>query len=41
LTTSDGSVSPFELEVLHPDAFLLDQLDLDPRDVIDEPKMQA
>ena len=37
----DESVLPFELEVLHPDAFLLDQLDLAPRDVIDELKMQA
>jgi predicted nucleic acid-binding protein len=37
----DESVAPFVLEVLHPDAFLLDQLDLAPRVVIDELKMQA
>lgn len=37
----DHSIEPFELEVIHPDTFLLDQLDLDPVAVIDELAQQA
>lgn len=37
----DESLSPFELEVIHPDAFLLDQLDLAASAVIDELRQQA
>lgn len=35
------SVQPFEIEVIHPDAFLLDQLDLARDAVIDELRQQA
>ena len=35
------SVDPFEIDVIHPDAFLLDLLDLSPRLVIDELTQQA
>jgi predicted nucleic acid-binding protein len=35
------SIDPFELEVIHPDTFLLDQLDLAPVAVIDELARQA
>lgn len=35
------SVSPFEIEIVHPDQFLLDQLDLSPRLVTDELGRQA
>lgn len=35
------SVAPFELDVIHPDAFLLDQLDLAPGAVLDELAEQA
>ena len=35
------SVDPFEIDVLHPDAFLLDLLDLSPRLVIDELERQS
>jgi predicted nucleic acid-binding protein len=35
------SVEPFELEVVDPDTFLLDQLDLAPDPVIDELEQQA
>jgi predicted nucleic acid-binding protein len=35
------SVQPFEIEVIHPDAFLLDQLDLARDTVIDELRQQA
>lgn len=37
----DRSVDPFELEIIHPDTFLLDQLDLAPVVVIDELVRQA
>ncbi|WP_420639713.1 PIN domain-containing protein [Candidatus Poriferisocius sp.] len=37
----DESVDPFEVEVIHPDPFLLDLLDLSPRTVIDELGRQA
>ena len=37
----DSSVEPFDLEVLHPDTFLLDQLDLAPVPVLDELERQA
>ena len=37
----DASVEPFELEVIHPDTFLLDQLDLAPVAVTDELERQA
>jgi predicted nucleic acid-binding protein len=36
-----GSVRPYQVEVLHPDEFLLDQLDLAPSAVLDELKLQA
>ena len=36
-----ASVEPFEIEVIHPDTFLLDQLDLAPVEVIDELARQA
>lgn len=36
-----ASVDPFEIEVIHPDTFLLDQLDLAPPAVIDELQKQA
>lgn len=35
------SVEPFELDVIHPDAFLLDELDLAPGAVLDELAQQA
>lgn len=35
------SVEPFEIEVIGPDAFLLDQLDLAPKIVLDELGLQA
>lgn len=35
------SVAPFELEIIHPDTFLLDLLDLAPGAVIDELSRQA
>jgi len=35
------SVDPFEIDVVHPDAFLLDLLDLSPRLVIDDLEEQA
>lgn len=35
------SVEPYEVEVIHPDTFLLDQLDLAPVAVIDELSRQA
>jgi len=37
----DHSVQPFELDVIHPDTFLLDQLDLAPVAVTDELAQQA
>ena len=37
----DHSVEPFELDVIHPDTFLLDQLDLGPVAVIQELVQQA
>jgi len=36
-----SSIQPFELEVIDPDTFLLDELDLAPGPVIDELKEQA
>lgn len=36
-----ASVAPFEIEVIDPDTFLLDQLDLAPMPVIDELRQQA
>jgi predicted nucleic acid-binding protein len=36
-----ASVEPFEIEVIDPDTFLLDQLDLAPMPVIDELRQQA
>ena len=36
-----ASVADFEIEITHPDTFLLDQLDLAPRAVIDELTQQA
>src|SRR5690606_934069 len=36
-----ASVDPFELDVIDPDTFLLDQLDLAPPAVIDELQLQA
>ena len=36
-----ASLEPFEIEVIHPDTFLLDQLDLAPSPVIDELARQA
>lgn len=35
------SVDPFEIDIIHPDTFLLDQLDLAPGGVIDELELQA
>ena len=35
------SVGPYQVEVLHPDEFLLDQLDLAPSVVLDELRLQA
>lgn len=35
------SVEPYEIEVIHPDTFLLDLLDLAPGRVIDELRQQA
>lgn len=37
----EASVAPFEIEVIPPDTFLLDQLDLAPGAVIDELQRQA
>lgn len=37
----DDSIEPFAIEVIHPDTFLLDQLDLAPGAVIDELSRQA
>lgn len=37
----DYSIEPFEIEVIHPDTFLLDQLDLAPGAVVDELARQA
>lgn len=37
----DRAVRPFELDVIHPDAFLLDQLDLAPVALLDELVPQA
>ncbi|MEO6629272.1 MAG: PIN domain-containing protein [Aquihabitans sp.] len=37
----DHSVEPFEIEVIHPDTFLLDLLDLPPGTVIEELTRQA
>lgn len=37
----DASIQPFDVEVIHPDAFLLDQLDLAPVAVVDELTRQA
>lgn len=36
-----ASVEPFDIEVIHPDTFLLDQLDLAPTAVLDELARQA
>lgn len=36
-----ASVDPFEIEIIHPDTFLLDQLDLAPSPVVDELGRQA
>lgn len=36
-----ASIEPFEIEVIDPDTFLLDQLDLAPMPVIDELRQQA
>jgi hypothetical protein len=36
-----GSVEAYEIEVIHPDTFLLDLLDLAPGRVIDELRQQA
>ena len=38
---SSHSVDPFQVDVIHPEAFLLDLLDLSPRFVIQELKEQA
>ncbi|HGG56203.1 MAG TPA: PIN domain-containing protein [Nannocystis exedens] len=35
------SVAPFQIDVVDPDTFLLDQLDLAPRGVLDELELQA
>ncbi|MCP3861221.1 MAG: PIN domain-containing protein [Phycisphaeraceae bacterium] len=37
----DESVDPFQVDVIDPDAFLLDQLDLSPRAVLEELELQA
>jgi len=37
----EDSVDPFQIEVIDPDAFLLDQLDLSPRAVLEELELQA
>ena len=37
----EASVEPFNMEVVHPDAFLLEQLDLAPEQVLDELMRQA
>jgi predicted nucleic acid-binding protein len=36
-----ASVEPFDIEIIHPDLFLLDQLDLAPSPVLDELMRQA